>query len=58
MIGAVFTRSLDKKELIELIEKHFPDDRGNIAVLTSVAERGCDKITGQALTFEKILEES
>lgn len=57
MIGAVFTQSLTKKDLIELIEKNFPEDRGNIAVLTSVSERGHDKITGQALTFEKVLED-
>lgn len=56
MIGAVFTQSLTKKDLIELIENNFPDDRGNIAVLTSVSERGYDKITGQTITFEKVLE--
>lgn len=56
MIGAIFTHSVTKKELIELIEKNFPDDRGNIAVITSVSERGCDEITSQTITFEKVLQ--
>lgn len=57
MIGAVFTQSLSKKDLIELIEKNFPDDRGNIAVLTSLSTRGADEITSQTITFEKVLKE-
>lgn len=56
MIGRITTHDLTKQQLIDIIEKNFPDDRGHIAVVTDVYERGQDNVTGQTITFEKVLE--
>lgn len=53
MIMCTKERQLTKKQFIELIEKNFPNDFGNIIVITTV-ENGTG-IT-QSLTFSKVID--
>ena len=47
------TRDVTKEELIQIIEKNFPDDFGRIAVITT---NESDNGIFQSITFGKILE--
>lgn len=58
-IGESGTIRLTKKELINVIERNFPDDYGSIAVITHCKTRNYDtgeEIITQSVTFGKILE--
>lgn len=56
-IGENTTRRLTKKELIDIVNKTFPDDYGCIAVITGV-KFGNNNLTfyNQSITFGKQLE--
>ena len=57
-IGATSTYRVTKKELIDIINKTFPDDFGSVAVITECETRDCnnEKILNQSITFGKLLE--
>ena len=57
-IVATSTYRVTKKELIDIINKTFPDDFGSVAVITECEARGCnnEKILNQSITFGKLLE--
>ena len=58
-IGRFSTKTLSKKQLIELIEKNFTESFGNIAVLTECETKDFDgeiKTLTQSLTFGKTLD--
>lgn len=53
LINVCTSRDITKKELIQLIEKNFPDSFGRIAVITT---NESDNGVFQSITFGKILE--
>lgn len=56
-IGENTTIRLNKQEVIDIINKTFPDDKGCIAVVTGVKFRNKDLIFyNQSVTFGKPLE--
>lgn len=57
-IGTTSTYRVTKKELIDIINKTFPDDFGLVAVITECETRDCnnEKILNQSITFGKLLE--
>ena len=58
-IGETMTMRLTKKDLIDLINKTFPDDSDNIAVITQLTTRDYetgDKTITQSIVFGRLLE--
>lgn len=56
-MGAVYSRQVSKKELLEIIDKNFKDDYGKIAVITETRTLCNDEtITNQVIVFGKILK--
>ena len=53
LINVCTPRDVTKKELIQIIEKNFPDIFGRIAVITT---NESDNGTFQSITFGKVLE--
>ena len=57
-IGAITTFRVSKAELIDIINKNFPDPCGSIAVITECETRDDDgtKIFNQSVLFGKVLK--
>ena len=58
-IGETMTIRLTKRDLIDLINKTFPDDNDNIAVITQLTTRDYetgDKAIAQSIVFGRLLE--
>lgn len=59
-IGTTSTYRVSKKELIDIINKTFPDEFGSIAVITECETRNhnynTEKIVTQSITFGQLLK--